>query len=56
MKKILFLFILIPFISFGQVQIGSNINGIGQFDFLGDSVSLSSDGSIVAIGASRTWY
>jgi hypothetical protein len=33
------------------VQIGSNINGEGSFDQSGSSVSLSSNGSILAIGA-----
>ena len=33
------------------VQIGNDINASGQEDFFGVSVSLSSDGSIVAIGA-----
>ena len=32
-------------------QIGSDINGEAEYDFSGSSVSLSSDGSIVAIGA-----
>src|SRR5215216_6037855 len=34
-------------------QIGSDINGEAGDDISGDSVSLSSDGSTVAIGASR---
>jgi Flp pilus assembly pilin Flp len=33
------------------VQIGNDINASGQEDFFGVSISLSSDGSIVAIGA-----
>ena len=32
-------------------QIGSDIDGEGSYDYLGWSVSLSSDGSVVAIGA-----
>ena len=32
-------------------QIGSDINGEAEYDFSGSSVSLSSDGSVVAIGA-----
>ncbi|WP_298537750.1 hypothetical protein, partial [uncultured Algibacter sp.] len=54
MKK-LFFFILYPVVVFGQVQIGDNIDGeYGDIqDKFGDSVSMSSDGSIIAIGASR---
>ncbi|MBU2926745.1 T9SS type A sorting domain-containing protein [Winogradskyella psychrotolerans] len=51
MKKLLRLFILIPFLSFGQVQIGQDIDGEASEDFSGHSVSLSNDGSIIAIGA-----
>lgn len=36
---------------FGQIQIGSDIDGEFADDFSGQSVSLSSDGNIVAIGA-----
>ena len=32
-------------------QIGSNIDGINQFDYFGHSVSLNVDGTIIAIGA-----
>ena len=35
-------------------QIGSDIDGEAAHDYSGDSVSLSSDGSVVAIGASGT--
>jgi Flp pilus assembly pilin Flp len=34
-------------------QIGSDIDGEAAGDYSGDSVSLSSDGTIVAIGATR---
>jgi len=50
MKKLL-LFILCPMFLFGQTQIGNDIDGESEGDFLGGSVSLSSDGNIVAIGA-----
>ena len=50
MKQIL-LIILFPFILFGQTQIGTDIDGEAEIDQSGWSVSLSSDGSIVAIGA-----
>jgi len=50
MKQIL-LFILFPFITFGQIQIGFDIDGEAVDDLFGYSVSLSSDGTFVAIGA-----
>ena len=37
--------------SFGQVQIGTDIDGEAAGDFSGFSVSLSDDGSVMAIGA-----
>lgn len=36
---------------FSQIQVGSNINGEASGDQLGDAISLSSDGSRIAIGA-----
>ena len=45
------LFILIPFVTFGQIQIGQTIDGEAVGDFSGTNISLSSDGNIVAIGA-----
>ncbi|GAB4153709.1 MAG: hypothetical protein Tsb0033_00610 [Winogradskyella sp.] len=51
MKKLLLIFILIPFTGLSQVQIGQDINGEMEFDESGFSVALSDDGSIVAIGA-----
>ena len=50
MKKNL-LFTILPFIGFGQTQIGSDIDGEAAGDQSGRSVSLSADGSTVAIGA-----
>ena len=50
MKKLLF-FLIIPIISFGQAQVGNDIIGEGLDDRFGQSVSLSSDGTILAIGA-----
>jgi Flp pilus assembly pilin Flp len=54
MKQFLF-FLICPFILFGQTQIGQDINGELTIagDNSGSSVSLSSDGSVIAIGASR---
>lgn len=49
MKKFL-LFLLLLCISYGQVQIGDDINGEELTDFA-SIVSLSNDGSILAIGA-----
>ena len=39
--------------SFGQVQIGADIDGEAAGDYSGGSVSLSDDGTIMAIGAFR---
>ena len=50
MKRLL-LFILFPFILFGQTQIGQDIDGEAAGDQSGYSISLSSDGSIIAIGS-----
>ena len=52
MKKILLLLITSPMLLFGQVQIGSDIDGEASGDRSGQ-VSLSSDGTIVAIGADQ---
>ncbi len=52
MKQILFLLtLLIGLLSFTQTQIGLDIDGEAENDASGDSVSLSADGTIVAIGA-----
>ena len=52
MKKLILLTtLLIPFIMFSQAQLGSDINGEAASDQSGYSVSMSSDGTIVAIGA-----
>ena len=50
MKKII-LFLLFPLHIFSQTQIGSDIDGEAASDYSGSSVSLNSDGTIVAIGA-----
>jgi len=50
MRKLIFFF-LIPFINYGQVQIGQDIDGTGSFDFFGENISISLDGNTVAIGA-----
>ncbi|MES2575166.1 MAG: T9SS type A sorting domain-containing protein [Bacteroidota bacterium] len=50
MKKII-LYILFPLLSFGQTQIGSDIDGETAGDQSGYSVSLSGDGSTLAIGS-----
>ena len=50
-KKIILLVLLSHF-SFSQItQIGSDIDGEAAFDVSGYAISLSSDGTIVAIGA-----
>ena len=50
MKKSLLLFILCPFFLFGQTLIGNEFTGIAG-DMLGGSISLNSDGTVIAIGA-----
>ncbi len=50
MKKIL-LFILFPIITYGQIQIGEDINGESLGGHFGTSTSLSCDGNIIAVGA-----
>ncbi|MBN4084758.1 T9SS type A sorting domain-containing protein [Flavobacteriaceae bacterium AH-315-B10] len=54
-KSLLALLFLISISLNAQIQIGADIDGEATFDFSGESVSLSSDGSIVAIGANRNW-
>lgn len=49
-KKLLF-FLLVPFLGFSQVQIGQDIDGEAAGDYSGYSVSLSANGSIIAIGS-----
>lgn len=51
MYKKLFFFLLLPVLGMSQVQIGQDIEGEDADDQNGYSVSLSSDGSIVAIGS-----
>ena len=52
MKKIL-LFVIIPFFGFSQTQIGVDIDGENSGDASGTSVSVSSNGDIIAIGANQ---
>ena len=51
--SVLFFFLSIPYSAYPQdwVQLGSDIDGELSGDNSGQSVSISSDGSIVAIGA-----
>jgi Secretion system C-terminal sorting domain/FG-GAP repeat len=51
MKKSLLLLFLFPILSFSQIQIGNDIDGEAAGDYSGNSISLSSDGSVLAIGA-----
>ena len=50
MKKLL-LFFLFPWFSYGQVQIGQDIEGEAVGDLFSFRMDISSDGSIIAIGA-----
>lgn len=45
------LFIIFYYSSFGQVQLGANINGVGNDSWFGESTALSLDGTILAVGA-----
>lgn len=49
-KELLFIAVLTSNLLFSQIQIGSDISGEEAKDEFGTSVSLSSDGSIVAVG------
>jgi hypothetical protein len=49
MKYLLF-FLFAPIFLTAQTQIGNSINGEAVNDNLGNSVSLSSDGTIIAVG------
>jgi len=50
-KLVLIIFCLFPFFLFSQTQVGGDIDGEDADDSSGESVSLSSDGTRVAIGA-----
>ncbi|PSG90327.1 T9SS type A sorting domain-containing protein [Aurantibacter aestuarii] len=47
------LFLIIPFISLSQVQIGQDIDGEAANDSSGSSISLNAIGNIIAIGATN---
>lgn len=51
MKIFTLLFFLLPFLGISQVQIGQDIDGEAAGDNSGGSLSFSSDGNILAIGA-----
>ena len=53
MRNFIQLILLLPIFIFGQTQIGSNINGYAANDESGSSVSISDDGTIIAIGAPK---
>ena len=54
MKKfILLTTLLLPLTMFSQTQLGSDINGEASYDQSGVSVSINSDGTKVAIGATK---
>lgn len=53
MKRKLLILLFLPFLSFGQVQIGQDIVGDIVGDRLGRDVSISSDGNIIAIGETQ---
>jgi Flp pilus assembly pilin Flp len=51
MKYIRVILLILPFLGFSQLQIGQDIDGEASGDNLGSNVSMSLDGSIVAIGS-----
>ncbi len=51
-KKLLFL-LIIPFVGYSQVQIGQDINGKSPNEWSGYSVSLSANGDVLALGATK---
>ena len=52
MKNLLTLFLILsPLFLISQTQIGSDLDGVAAEDYFGNSVSLSSDGNVIAIGA-----
>ncbi|MGK0377082.1 FG-GAP repeat protein [Patiriisocius sp. Uisw_017] len=42
-----------PLLNISQTQLGRDIDGEAADDFSGESVSLSADGTIMAVGANR---
>jgi len=51
MKKKLLLFLLMPIFTLSQVQIGQKIEGDSKIDAFGTSVAVSTDGTVIAVGA-----
>lgn len=54
MKTTLLLFLTIPLFTFSQVKINQTILGANTVNYFGNSVALSNDGSIIAVGAPGT--
>src|SRR5690554_2566017 len=53
MKRYLLFFMLIPLLGVSQTQIGQKIEGDTGTDAFGESVAISANGSIVAVGATQ---
>lgn len=53
MNKITLFFLLIPFFSISQVQIGQKIAGENIYDWSAKNIYLSNDGTVLAIGAEQ---
>lgn len=51
MKKIYILLFFSSIITFGQTQIGNDINGEAANNYFGTSIAMSEDGNILAVGA-----
>ncbi|HKL02709.1 MAG TPA: hypothetical protein VJ911_03500, partial [Cryomorphaceae bacterium] len=52
--RLLFLLCLAPILGIAQIQIGNDIDGDAAEDYCGSSVSVSADGSVVAILSAGT--
>lgn len=53
MKRIIFLFVLLPVWGMAQTQIGQKIEGDTGTDAFGTSVAISANGNIIAVGADQ---
>jgi hypothetical protein len=49
--KIFLFFVLVPFVTFSQVQIGASLQGDASDDRFGSGLSMSADGTVLAVGA-----
>lgn len=55
MSNIYIFFLILPFTIYGQIQIGGDLDGEFNNDGFGNSVSISSGGNIIAVGAEQAF-